>query len=138
MDLQALITYFLKVYNDRNNTDVRITSDAISLLHAYRWPGNIRELSNVIEASIATCDSNRITSKQLVNIFPEIIEIEPTFAFDNNLGLKEHVELYEKQFLLTNIPLFESAQSMADSLKIDKSTLLRKMNRYKIEKRNIG
>ena len=132
-DIHALITHFLQLYNNKSNTDIKLSTDALSLLYNYSWPGNIRELSNVIEAALATCDSDKITSSQLIDIFPEMKTAEGFLPKDENLSLKSEVEFYEKQLLLSKLPLFNSAQSLADSLKIDKSTLIRKMHRYDIK-----
>ncbi len=132
-DIQALVTHFLGLYNKKINTDIKLSTDALSLLYSYSWPGNIRELSNVIEAALATCDSDKITSSQLIDIFPEMKISEGFLPTDKKLSLKTEVELYEKQLLLSKLPLFNSAQLLADSLGIDKSTLLRKMHRYDIK-----
>ncbi|HWQ80221.1 MAG TPA: hypothetical protein VN381_15445 [Anaerovoracaceae bacterium] len=127
-----MIPHFLQGYNKKNNTDIRISSDALNLLYSYSWPGNIRELSNVIEAALVTCDTDKITSSQLIDIFPDMKIYEGILSRGEGIGLKSEVELYEKQLLLSRMPQFKSAQAMADSLKIDKSTLIRKINRYGI------
>lgn len=50
------------------------------------------------------------------------------------MSLKEKVEAYEKNIIEETLPLFPSIRKAAQSLKIDQSTLVRKMQRYRIEK----
>ena len=53
-DINPLIEYFLNNYAEQNNiTTPIITDDAYDLLNNYYWPGNIRELKNVIETAAA-------------------------------------------------------------------------------------
>jgi Nif-specific regulatory protein len=58
-DIPILIDHFIQKLNRRNGTDIkRVTSSALDMLMMYSWPGNIRELENVIErAMIISTDS---------------------------------------------------------------------------------
>ena len=52
-DLLELVDYFLEKYSKQNNRQVvRISTPAIDMLMAYHWPGNIRELQNIIERAV--------------------------------------------------------------------------------------
>lgn len=132
-DIQLLISHYLSILNRKNNTDIKISSDALNLLYNYEWPGNIRELSNVIEAAYVTCESDKITSDQLTDIFPDMLKNIKIPSPYENTNLKDEIELYEKKLILSMMPLFQSSQALADYFKIDKSTLIRKMNRYGIK-----
>jgi DNA-binding NtrC family response regulator len=44
---------------------IAFTSEALALLHAYGWPGNIRELRNVVERAVVTCNNDLITDEDL-------------------------------------------------------------------------
>ena len=59
-DIVELTEHFLKIYNDKYNKQVTIEEEAISMLQKYSWPGNIRELQNIIERIVIiseTCAS---------------------------------------------------------------------------------
>ena len=57
-DIRALVEVFLDRYARRARKTIRRISDkTVALLEAYRWPGNIRELQNVIERSVIMCES---------------------------------------------------------------------------------
>jgi DNA-binding NtrC family response regulator len=57
-DILMLVEYFLQRYASRAGKSIRtIDKKTVDLLHYYEWPGNIRELQNVIERSVILCPS---------------------------------------------------------------------------------
>ena len=69
-DIALLVDHFLKKFNDRLKKKVEgVAPDALARLVGYEWPGNIRELENVIERAVLFCDESRLTVKDLT---PEV------------------------------------------------------------------
>ena len=65
-DIPLLVDHFRQKYNARLKKNVeRIEEDALAALSAYPWPGNIRELENVLERTILFCDSRVIRAADL-------------------------------------------------------------------------
>ncbi len=65
-DIPPLTQHFLKVYSEKNRKPVKgITPQAMDLLLKYSWPGNIRELENVIERSVILLRGEYIGEKEL-------------------------------------------------------------------------
>ncbi len=65
-DIPLLVEHFLKKFNDRLKKKVDgVNPDALAKLVAYDWPGNIRELENVIERAVLFCDEARLSVKDL-------------------------------------------------------------------------
>jgi len=65
-DLPELAEFFLRRYNARFNKSIRgIAQSTLRMLSHYWWPGNIRELENLIERVVATCDGEWITDDDL-------------------------------------------------------------------------
>ncbi|MBI3411172.1 MAG: sigma-54-dependent Fis family transcriptional regulator [Planctomycetes bacterium] len=61
-----LANKFLAEFAGRNNRDiVRVAPDALACLEEYHWPGNIRELRNVVERAVALCPSDEISTREL-------------------------------------------------------------------------
>lgn len=65
-DIPLLVQYFVAKFSDRLKRKIRgLSSDARSLLLQYDWPGNIRELENVIERAAVLCNTEVITPEDL-------------------------------------------------------------------------
>ena len=61
-DIPALVSYFVDRYAKRVGRRIRgIRKHALNLLESYSWPGNIRELQNVIERSLIVCETDEFT-----------------------------------------------------------------------------
>ena len=109
-DIITLITTFLD--SIRRTSDIRakyFSPDAIEILEKYKWPGNIRELKNIIERIAILCDSEIIESRHL----PKELSIMPKgFSFEESPNNWEEFKKYkqnaqkeilaqiEKQFLI--------------------------------------
>jgi DNA-binding NtrC family response regulator len=60
-DIPLLVEYFIRLYADRMGRRIRgVDKKALDMLQAYSWPGNIRELQNVIERSVIVCDTEEL------------------------------------------------------------------------------
>nr|SUY20965.1 sigma-54-dependent transcriptional regulator [Clostridioides difficile] len=59
-DIVPLVNYFLKLYNEKYNREVEVSPKVIELLEEYSWPGNIRELKNIIERFVVLSAKNVI------------------------------------------------------------------------------
>lgn len=88
-DIEALANYFLDIIRKRQNHNIkRIDSDAMHHLMKYSWPGNIRQMQNVILKSINACDEVIICSKHL----PILISAEHEDIVQSVRGEKPHIE----------------------------------------------
>jgi DNA-binding NtrC family response regulator len=67
-DIPLLVRHFLEKYSKLNNKEIRdIEPKAISMLMAREWPGNVRQLENVIERGVILCQSDRIRLEDLMS-----------------------------------------------------------------------
>ena len=142
-DLKTLAQHFLKKYSQEMEKEItKVSSYAIDLLHKYDFPGNIRELENLIERSVALTSTNIILPDSLAMSFhkrrwkegssgklfdPETIKIGTGVDLDKILAQMETLYL-EKALKLTN----GNKNKAAALLKIN----LRSM-RYRMDKLNI-
>lgn len=62
--------HFLNRVNQNNQRNVSLSPDALTLLEQHPWPGNIRELGNVIERLVLLTDSVMVSSKELLRYLP--------------------------------------------------------------------
>lgn len=128
-DIPLLIKYYLNKYTkDFGKEEKVITPDALSLLIGYRWPGNIRELQNVLERAVLISDGKYIKPEH----FPENIRMGETFIEDSlKKGLS--IEEYTRAFILKYQHIY-SEQELADRLGITRKTLWEKRKKLGIKK----
>jgi len=128
-DIPIFIDYFLKKYS---NSEIEITEEARDLLIKYNYPGNIRELENIIERAVALSNNNLITVKELPEevVYGDTIdETLPGIGSD----LKEEVEKLERKLILKALKENNWNKSQAaKSLNVNERVI-----RYKIKKYNI-
>jgi Nif-specific regulatory protein len=69
-DIRALALHFLNRANQDNQRNVSLSPDVMTQLEQHPWPGNIRELGNVIERLVLLTDSTMVTAKELRRFLP--------------------------------------------------------------------
>lgn len=65
-DINELCSYFLQKLNERNNSSTHLSEAAKNRLSTYQFPGNVRELENILERAYTLCDDNNIESDDLL------------------------------------------------------------------------
>ena len=131
-EIPALIKFFLTQCNEKCSANKLILPKALDRLCHYSFPGNIRELANLMEQLVVLTPGNCIDLKDL----PSHILME---EFKINLGLHEDewnlpkaVAMLEKEMILRALKAYGSQRKAAVPLNIDQSTLARKVKRYGI------
>lgn len=128
-DVIALIHLFIKQFNNEYNEDKRISSGAINMLLEYDWPGNIRELRNIIERMYISCSSNSIGINDLPSFFHKVPN---TNEYKFNLKpLKEQVEEFEMNLIKSVMDESKTTYEAAEKLGVNQSTISRKLNQYR-------
>ena len=130
-DIPLLTKHFIEKYAREFNKEIRtISSYAMELLMDYAFPGNIRELENIIERSVAMESSNIILPENLLfsNLANFNIEIP-----DNGINLNEELERIEKKFIEKALQKAKGSKTRAgELLQVTFDSL-----RYRIEKLGI-
>jgi len=128
-DIPALVEHFLESFAaEYGKKQKKIAPDALKMLEAYDWPGNIRELRNVIERLVIMTPSDTITSKNL-------IIAEPTrqdyLAYKT---LKEARDAFEKDFITKRLEENNwNVSKTAEILQTERSNLHKKIKAYNIK-----
>ncbi|MDQ8004289.1 MAG: sigma-54 dependent transcriptional regulator [Pedobacter sp.] len=132
-DLELFIELFIKISNEELNRNVKeLDKETRSLLLKYDWPGNLRELRNVIKrmvlltaGSVATADS--LPDEMKIAVANEV-------PLDNPSDLKAVNESNEKALIAETLTKVKYNKSKAAKLlNIDRKTLYAKMERYGID-----
>lgn len=132
-DIRALSKYFVERFNKEYKLSKIITEDAIDALQNYKWPGNIRELENIIERLMISFDGDKITRFQIETAIG-VIKKEDGINRENLEGktITELIESYEKNILVRMLETYKRPSVVARKLDMNKSTLSRKMKKYGI------
>ncbi len=153
-DVQRLIGHFIAKFNAVHGKEItEVAPQAMEVLFAHHWPGNIRELENVIEHAFVIEASNRITLSSLptyiggISISPsENPEVDSLDEGDDEdlpiegaipgseLDYKTHKEQFEREFIIRALKTFKGRiNQTAIHANIPKKTLLRKLQKYSIK-----
>lgn len=132
-DIPLLVTHFLDKYNKQFNKKIDIIEEeAMKYLQNYSWPGNIRELENLIERSVVLNKSGKLTLKD----FPSYVtqrEDEFEIQIPADGLLTDIVDTYERQIILRALKdnNFNKLRT-AEKLGIHRSTFMSKLKKYDI------
>ena len=131
-DIDVLVHHFLDVFNQKYNKQVEIYSDALHLMTAYNWPGNIRELENVIEyLTICSSGNGAVDESLLRGILDMHQEEDHSSPFGHTLN--ESLENYEKSLIEEVLRNSRSLRDAGAKLGVNASTISRKIHQYGID-----
>jgi DNA-binding NtrC family response regulator len=129
-DVPLLAYYFLKKCAARMSKDVReIAPDALDLLKAYDFPGNVRELENIVERGVAIATGSTIEAASL----PEDLRDLAIRTFRKKEGRLPSLEEQERDYIQWVLQEAGGNQTLAAQiLGIDRVSLWRKLKRYEL------
>ena len=129
-DIDVLSRHFVDKYSKENNKKLLgITDEAMEVLLNYPWPGNIRELRNVIERAVVLAGSAMIGVAEI----PEKLKLAP--AGKHMQTLKTRLEYYEEKVIKDALQAYSwNKEEVARELDVDLATLYRKIKKLGIEK----
>jgi len=125
-DIPLLISHFIKKFNYIKGKNIEgVTDEVMNILMNYNFPGNVRELENIIEHAFVLCREAYINSKHL----PQYLR-----AIEDTLTGSENLEEMEKIYIAKALSKFNGNKlKTAQALGINSSTLWRKMKKYNME-----
>jgi two-component system, NtrC family, nitrogen regulation response regulator NtrX len=128
-DIPVLVDYFLGYFAaEYGQKAKKISPDGLKMLEIYDWPGNIRELRNVIERLVIMIPSDTITPRNII-----LGEAARSDYFTFNT-LKEARESFEKDFIIKKLEENSwNISKTAEILDIERSNLHRKIKAYDIK-----
>lgn len=132
-DIPLLVEHFIDKLNSKLNKDILgIESEALLPLQEYSWPGNIRELENIIERSMNLCDEDYIAIKDLPSYLQNIKPISnKSFEVDEENILP--FEEYEKQIITMAMKKYKSFNKAGKALGLTHRTISLKCKKYNID-----
>lgn len=142
-DINALVSHFVRVYREKHNKEIQfIPKQTLEKLMAHDWPGNIRELENVIQRAVLMCKSDIITNKDLIfDIQTDRNTATGLHTFIQQytgMPLKKIVSELEKKIIEDKLGTVDGNVAMtAKELQICKAALYEKLKRYSISPKEL-
>ena len=144
-DIIPIIHHFLALIEEKYGVRRTMDAAALKIFEQYSWPGNIRQLKNTIERICLLAGQSEITAKVVYeelggtdicmknNVDIEVDTPQPALQMPLSTGtLKEQVAAFEKQVIKKALSEHTSIRQAAKILGCDQSTLVRKIQRYKL------
>jgi DNA-binding NtrC family response regulator len=133
-DLPGLIDFFVrKIEREQKKKVTKIDDSVMEYLMAYDYPGNIRELKNIIERMVALSENGHVTSKEL--FMPTDINRISFSKIDTDSTLRDARADFEKEYITTSLSkLNGNVTQCARELGITPRQLRNKILQYSIEK----
>ncbi len=133
-DIILLSEYFMDKFCKRFNLSIKqLSKEVKESFNRYSWPGNIRELENVIEYIVNTTKENIIYNEHL----PKSFKVSKEYS-KGSKSLQERIYEYERNLLISMMDEYgedgKGKEKIAKELDINLSTLYRKLNKYNLQK----
>lgn len=136
-DIPILSYHFLKKYNEREKRQCKLSQSVLNAFMKYRWPGNIRELMNILESAVVSCNGRIIELKHLPAYFTALLSIDHESESNENvesLNLDKRIHEIEKDLMMKALRMAYNNKSKAiELLGISRSAFYDKVKKYGIE-----
>ncbi|MBT7710947.1 MAG: sigma 54-interacting transcriptional regulator [Deltaproteobacteria bacterium] len=131
-DIGPFIKFFIDKLNRKYSTQRAILPSAVKCMKQYPFPGNVRELANLVERIVVLSLNQQIDTADLPHsILQDRTVIEHPSRKDSWI-LPQAVAEFERNFIIQALATFGSQRKAADKIGIKQSTLSRKVKLYKI------
>ncbi len=134
-DIPLLVGHFIDLFNKKLNKDIEgLSSEAMSTLMTHNWPGNIRELENVIERSIILVKDRLITPSELPPSMMAGYDIHTHVEPEQNLSIKKASKRLECDLIKKALELTGGNRTRASKiLEISRPILISKIKEYGLQ-----
>lgn len=131
-DIPLLIEHFARIFENKYKKNIQIDKQDYDLFINYSWPGNVRELRNLIERVSIIYGEKVIPRYVWIRYLNENQSEADDSIVDTEKSLRASVEEYEHNLILSYMPKYKNSRQFAELLGTDKSTINRKLKKYKI------
>lgn len=129
-DIVALIKHYLDTFNKKHGFNKFLDPKVIDVLCEYEWPGNIRQLRNVIERLLVMSSQEEIQLSDLPQKILDEVEEQGVLGNIQDMSLKDALGQLENKMIKSAYEKYGNVRDAAKSLGIDPSTFVRKRQRY--------
>lgn len=133
-DIPPLLYAVLKKFNQKYNQEKVLSEQVVDRLLQYHWPGNIRELENLIERLIVLVNENIILLRHLPEHLKEDESRNRAIQVNGIIPLKKAIEDVEAQLIENALKEHGTTRKAAKILQVNQSTIVRKIKSYNLGK----
>lgn len=143
-DVPALVDHFFARYaNEQGVPPPHVSSEAMTALQAYEWPGNVRQLRNVVERTVIMAPRDKLGRIEADMLPPEIFSSrgagDPGISVMMSAPLREARESFEREYLRVQIRRFSgNISKTASFIGMERSALHRKLKLLGMAERREG
>ena len=131
-DITPLILYNLDKFNKKYHKNKSFAEKTVKILEEYSWPGNIRELENLVENLVVLVEADKIMPVHLPENIIGKTQNDGGIVANGIIPLKKAVEMIECQIINNAKNKYDSTREIAKVLGVNQSTIVRKMQKYRI------
>ena len=136
-DIPALVSHFLEKYGQKIGVKREIDDNAIEYLKQQQWPGNIRELENMVQRLIISSQGETITLMDVVKekhgeLFEYLPDEETDEVQQSEINLQKAVEEYECGLIKYAYEKYGSTRKAAKAIGISQTQMVRKKKKYNL------
>ncbi|MEW6661101.1 MAG: sigma-54 interaction domain-containing protein [Bacillota bacterium] len=136
-DIPPLVFHFLEKFNIKYGIKKKVNAEAVDLLLRFSWPGNVRQLANIIERLVVTTDTGEICANDLpVEIKRDCVPREPRVIVTGMMPLNDAICELEQQLIDMALQQLHTAEAAAGLLGVHPTTVMRKMRRAQKQRAN--
>jgi DNA-binding NtrC family response regulator len=130
-DIFELVNVYMKKYGKEYGVNRRISSEALKMLQAFPFPGNIRELKNILKKAVVMSEHESIDEMIHQSLSMDAGQSPgPSMDARHSKGLTDQVLDAEKEILKNAMACCKSTREMARYLKISQPTVVRKLKKH--------
>ncbi|MCP4623553.1 MAG: PAS domain S-box protein [bacterium] len=142
VDIIQMVEYFVNIYNKEYKVQRRISPEAMVKLQAYKFPGNVRELQNIVKNAVVLSEGDLLDEILSDNIAfghtASVGDNRPVSGIRYPMRMQEKMADMEKKILSDAFARFKSTRKVAQKIGASQSSVMRKLNKYNLKRNNLN
>ncbi|MEH7342559.1 sigma 54-interacting transcriptional regulator [Bacillus sp. JJ1532] len=130
-DFIPLLSYYLKKFNNKYQKQKKLKQEVIKAMLQYDWPGNIRELENIVERLVVMSNEDLISLSDLT-LHLKQADGHYFFPFSKVDSLPQTLEKVEKEIILESLQKHKTTRKTAKALGLTQSSLVRRIQKFNL------
>jgi PAS domain S-box-containing protein len=137
-DIFELVSFYMQKYGKAYRLNRRISSDALKVLQEYAFPGNVRELKNILKKAVVMSENESVDEMIHQSLSADAGHcVTPSITAHQGKGMTDQIFDAEKEILQNAMTRCKSTREMARYLKISQPTVVRKLKKYRLYRESI-